>query len=114
MDINRFDSLVRTLSAGDSRRGAIRALAASGLAVGLTRLGLDRTDAKKKKKKLGQTCKKSKQCQGSLVCQPTNSQNSCYDTTVKRCCKKLGERCDDGCECCGVDVICNGHICQSA
>ena len=22
--------------------------------------------------------------------------------------------CDDGCECCGVSVICNGHYCQSA
>jgi hypothetical protein len=25
-----------------------------------------------------------------------------------------GGRCDYGCECCGLDVICNGHVCQSA
>jgi hypothetical protein len=119
VESNRFDSLARSLSAGESRRGAIKALAVSGLALGMARFGLGQADAKKKRKKLGQTCKKSKQCKGSLVCQITDEvpdpDQICRDVpAAKRCCVKLGERCDHGCDCCGTNVICNGHICETA
>lgn len=42
-----------------------------------------------------------------------NSQHS-YEETVKRCCIEEGDPCDQGYECCGVDVICNGGYCQGA
>jgi hypothetical protein len=121
MDSNRFDSLVRHISTGSTRRAAVKSLTAVGLGLGLTRLGLGQADAKKKKKRksLGQTCKKSKQCKGSLVCQITDEvpdpDQICRDVpAAKRCCVKLGERCDHGCDCCGTNVICNGHICETA
>jgi hypothetical protein len=93
-------------------------LVASGLGLGLTRLGLAETDAKKRKKRKkkkgnGGRCKKSSQCKGSLVCQVEQATDDCYPTAEKRCCVKEGGRCDDGCECCGVGAICNGHVCQS-
>jgi hypothetical protein len=115
MDSIRFDSLARSLSTSDSRRGAFRALAATGLGLGLTRFRFAETDAKKKhKKSLGARCKKSDECKGDLLCKNANSQNSCYDQTERRCCKKIGAACDDSCDCCGVDVICNGGFCQGA
>ena len=118
MDTNRFDSITRNLAAGDTRRGTLRKLAATGLGLGLARLGLGEAAAKKKKKKkpLNATCKKSKQCAGNLSCQVTEGDNQCgNDGQVgKTCCIPLGERCDYGCECCGTNVICNGHICETA
>jgi hypothetical protein len=118
MDKRRFDWLGTWLATNDSRRMTLRALGAGILASGLSGLGLREATAKHKKKKgkkaVTQTCKTSSQCKGSLVCQLANSQNSSFPTTVKRCCKKLGERCDDGGECCGIDVICNGHFCDAA
>jgi hypothetical protein len=113
MDRKRVDPLGKRLVISDTRRSTLRALAAGALATGLGGLGL-REALAKKKKSLGARCKKSDECKGKLNCKPTNSQNSCYDATQKRCCKKEGATCNDGCECCGVDVICNGHICQSA
>ncbi len=113
---SRFEPFSRWLATHNTRRTTLRALAAGALAAGLGNLGPRESSAKKGKKKkiLGARCKKSADCKGSLLCTPSNSQNSCYDLTEKRCCKKEGERCDDGCECCGIDVICNGHFCQSA
>ena len=116
MESNRFDAITRTLTSTGSRRGAVRAMAVAGLGLGMTRLGLENAAAKKKKKKknLSARCGKTDECKGNLLCQNANSQNGCYDQTEKRCCKKEGEHCEDGCECCGVDVICNGNFCQSA
>ena len=119
MDTMRFDALSRTLSGTTSRRDALRTLAAVGLglAVGQAGLGMAAAKSKKgkgKKKKLGDRCSSKDTCAGGLQCKVANSQNSCYDTSEQRCCKPIGARCDDGCECCGVDVICNGHYCQQA
>jgi hypothetical protein len=91
----------------------MRTLAAGGLGLGLVRIGLKPASAGAKKK-LGARCKKSKECKGDLKCKNSNSQNGCYATTEERCCKPIGADCNDGCECCGVDVICNGGYCQGA
>jgi hypothetical protein len=111
----RFDPLTKWQMASGTRRSTLRALAAAAVAAGVSGLGLREALAKKKKKKsLGATCKKTDNCKGQLLCKPSNSQNSCYDSTLKRCCKKEGAECEDSCDCCGVDVICNGGYCQSA
>jgi hypothetical protein len=115
----RFDSVTRTLATTGSRRGAFRTMAAAGLGLGLTRLGPGRATAKnkgkkKKKRNLGDRCSKTDQCKGKYLCKLSNSQNSCYDETERRCCVKEGGSCDDSCDCCGVDVICNGGFCQDA
>ena len=117
MESNRFDALTRSLTITGSRRGAFRTLAAAGLGLGLTKLGISGVLAKKgkkKKKDLGKTCKKTDQCKGSLVCQVALASDDCYPSAVKRCCVKDGGRCEDGCDCCGVGAICNGNYCQSA
>ena len=119
VDGMRFDSMARTLSASDSRRGAVKSLVALGVGLGLTRIGAveakNKGKSKKKgKKDLGDRCRKEYECRGNYECRNANSQNSCYASTEKRCCKKEGQPCDDGCECCGVDVIRNGGYCQSA
>ena len=113
METRRFDRLSAWLGASQSRRVTLRAVGAGVLASGLSGFGL-REALAKKKKSLGQTCKKTDDCKGKLLCKLTNSQNSCFDASQKRCCKKEGARCNDSCECCGIDVICNGHFCQSA
>jgi hypothetical protein len=114
MEKRRFELLSTWLGKSDSRRSTLRALGAGVFATGLGHLGPAESLAKKKKKPLGARCKKSGDCKGKLNCKSANSQNSCYDQTKKRCCKKEGATCNDSCECCGVDVICNGHMCQSA
>jgi hypothetical protein len=133
MDDIRFDFLTRHLSTTGSRRGAFRTIGAAGLGLGLLRLSVGDTLAKhhkhkhKKKKKnngppppppptqnLGDTCSSAEQCIGGLQCQVSNSQNSCFDSSVQRCCVADGGRCDNSCDCCGIDVICNGHYCQGA
>lgn len=66
MDDKRFDSLVRTLARGATRRGAARALAGLGLASALAPvLGMgDAADARRKKKRCRcsacQTCRKGR------------------------------------------------------
>lgn len=116
MDSNRFDSISREVAAIDSRRGLLKSIAATGLGLGLARVGLGSASAKKKRKKkgLGARCSKNDQCGGGYQCKVSNSQQSCYPENEKRCCKPIGAKCDDGCECCGVDVICNGGYCQGA
>jgi hypothetical protein len=121
MDTTRFDAIARHLAEPTARRAALKTLAATGLAVGLTKVGLRPilTDAKKRKKKgpkkpLGERCKKSKTCANGLSCQIANSHVGCFPDSEKRCCKPIGARCDDGCECCGTNVICNGHYCQQS
>jgi hypothetical protein len=123
METRRFDALARELSTGTTRRQAAQVLGAGAVGAALTRLGFGAAAAKKKrnkqkrkKKQLGQTCKKGKECQGALGCQLTQADpDHCgTDAAAKRCCVPQGGRCDYGCECCGSDVICNGHVCQSA
>jgi hypothetical protein len=134
MDGTGFDSLTRNLTTTGSRRGAFRTMAAAGLGLGLTRLDLSEALAKKKRRKkrkkkvntsppplpppptqtLGQTCSETSQCIGNLLCQVSNSQQSCYPDNVHRCCVADGLPCDNSCDCCGLDVICNGGYCQGA
>jgi hypothetical protein len=102
------------MASSTSRREALRSFAAVGLGLGLTRIGFDAASAAGKKKKLGTRCKKKAECAGGLQCKTSNSQNGCYAESEKRCCKPVGANCNDGCECCGVDVICNGGFCQKA
>lgn len=111
MESTRFDSLSRQLASTSSRRSTFRGIAAAGLGLGLATVGIKSASAKKK---LNARCKKSDECGGGLTCKKSNSQNSCYAKTQKRCCKPVGSNCNDGCDCCGVDVICNGGICSKA
>jgi hypothetical protein len=123
MDTTRFDAIARHLAEPTARRAALKTLAATGLAVGLTRVGLRPvpTDAKKGKKKkkgpkkpLGEQCNKSKTCANGLFCQIANDSQTCSGLSEKRCCKPIGADCDDGCDCCGTNVICNGGYCQQS
>ena len=114
MDSTRFDGLTRDLAGNATRRQTLRTLAAAGLGLGLASIGLKSTEAAKRKKKgVTERCKKSDQCGGGLSCKVANSQNY-YPKSEKRCCKPVGARCDDGIECCGIDVICNGGYCSNA
>jgi hypothetical protein len=90
----------------------MRTIVAGGLGLGLARLGLGAASADGKKK-LGARCQKSSECKGGLKCKKANSENGCYDKTEERCCVKLGGSCNDGCDCCGVGVICNGGVCDA-
>ena len=113
MDSTRLDRIARELAGPATRRQTLRTLTAAGLGLGIAGLGLASTEAAKSKK-LGSRCKKSSECSGSLQCKKANSQNGCYAKSEERCCKPVGAKCDDGCECCGVDVICNGGYCDKA
>lgn len=113
MDSTRFDALSRQLAATSSRRGAIRTMAAGGLSLSLARIGFGTASADDKKKKLGARCKKSSECKGALKCKKSNSENGCFAKTEERCCKPIGAPCNDGCDCCGVSVICNGGYCDA-
>jgi hypothetical protein len=66
---------------------------------------------------LRQPCTKSSQCKGDLLCATANSQNSCPgQATGTFCCvqSEVQAHCEDGCDCCGVSVICNGGFCDNA
>jgi hypothetical protein len=112
VESTRFDTFSRELAGSSSRRSAIRTLAAAGLGLGLAGIGLT-SAAAGGKKKLGQRCKKSSECKGGLKCKKANSENGCFAKTEERCCKPLGAPCNDGCDCCGVGVICNGGYCDA-
>jgi uncharacterized protein HemX len=138
MDNSRFDQLARKLSAAESRRGAVTTLAAASLGLGLTRFGLGdalarkKKNKKKKKKKknknnntnpnentknLSEACSNTDECIGDLLCQVANSQQSCPGQEVGTyCCvpTDVQAQCNTSCDCCGLDVICNGGYCQSA
>ena len=132
MESTRFDAIARVLAGMSSRRSAMRTIAAGGLGLGLgaTALGLEDALAgkhhrKHKNKKTKTTkagtdskvvrdvCTKSYTCQGDLVCEVANSENGCGQETGKHCCVPLGGPCEDGCDCCGVGVICNGKKCDA-
>jgi hypothetical protein len=112
LDIRRFDAVSRQLGVASSRRGAMRALAAGGLGLGLARIGLQSASAGGKKR-LGARCQKSSECKGALKCKKSNSEHGCFVKTKERCCKPLGAPCTDGCDCCDVAVICNGGYCDA-
>jgi hypothetical protein len=117
MESSRFDAIVRQISRTSNRRQAMTALAAGGLGLGLARLGLTGSAAKKGKKKKkdnGARCKKTAECKGRLVCNVALANEDCYPAAEKRCCVSLGGFCNDSCECCGVGRICNGHVCEVA
>jgi hypothetical protein len=66
---------------------------------------------------LRQPCSTTADCEGILLCQPANSQNSCpSQATGTFCCvpSEVQDRCNDSCECCGINVICNGGFCVNA
>ena len=127
LDSTRFDILTRTLSSTESRREAVRTLTAAGLGLGVTRLGLGtalagkhkgkRKRKKKNTKDLREECSKTSQCKGDLLCRFANSQQSCPgQETGKFCCVETDVQapCEDSCDCCGLDIICNDGYCQSA
>jgi hypothetical protein len=140
MDSARFDKLTRELLAANSRRDVVKTVAA-GLGVGLAWLGLHEELSKAKGKKgkgkgkgkknrkkrrrnknvdtkgLREPCTETAECKGDLLCDVAYSQMSCPgQETGKFCCVQtdVQKRCEDGCECCGLDVICNGGFCQGA
>ena len=112
MESTRFDGMTRALTTTNSRRGALKALTAVGLSFGIARVGSGVATANGKKS-LSARCKKSTECKGSLVCQKANAEHGCFATTEKRCCVKLEGHCSDGCDCCGVGVICDGGFCKA-
>jgi hypothetical protein len=66
---------------------------------------------------LQQPCSSDYQCVGDLVCQVANSQNGNPERANQPVCcvpPDVQAKCDDGSDCCGVDVICNGGYCQGA
>ena len=110
MESTRFDSLSRQLASTSSRRSTFRGLAAAGLGLGLASIGIKSASAKKR---VQARCRKSDECGGGLKCKKANSQHF-YPKTEKRCCIQVGGHCDDGIDCCGIDVICNGGYCDKA
>ena len=110
MDRKHFD--IVELSVANNRRDALKALAAMGTGLTVAHLGRQTTLAGGKKH-LSARCKKSSECSGSLICKKANSENGCFAKTETRCCVKLGGHCNDGCDCCGVGVICNGGFCDA-
>lgn len=102
MDGDRFDAMAKTLAGIGSRRAALRTLAASGLAAGLTPLGFEVAAACKKS---GRTCDKNndccnKQCKGGRK----GKKGKCQ-------CARVGRRCSsfaDFNDCCGSSMSCLG------
>ena len=111
MDNSRFEQVTRRLSNDSTRRNFCKVAGAGALGVAMARLGLGGAVAACKKVTI--KCDENSECCGALVCRRANSQNY-YPKTVKRCCRPIGDNCNQGIDCCGVDVICNGGICQKA
>lgn len=66
---------------------------------------------------LQEPCTYDAECIGELVCQVANSQNGNPErANTPVCCvpPDVQARCDNGSDCCGVSVICNGGYCQSS
>jgi hypothetical protein len=66
---------------------------------------------------LQQPCSSDYQCVGDLVCQIANSQNGNPERANQPVCcvpPDVQAKCDNGSDCCGVSVICNGGYCQGA
>jgi hypothetical protein len=113
MDGICFDGITRDLAANSSRRGAVRALAASALAMGLSRLGL--ADVAAGCKQVGQKCAKDKECCRGLACK--GKKCACGRGTQKcgkDCCGR-GEKClpggDGAATCCPELKVCGKTCC---
>jgi hypothetical protein len=117
MDGTRFDFIVKTLVAHAPRREAIKALTSGTLAVVAAKLGVDKTDARKKKRrcrKRRQTCGRKKCCghkSGLVACRefPTTT---CTTLSGRFCCGLEGAACSNdpsinNCDCCD-GLFCGG------
>jgi hypothetical protein len=123
MDETRFDNLTRTLQRLASRRAALKAAGASGLAASLAVLGRDAEAKKKKKNK-----KKGPKCAGNFLGCANNasccSQNCCttLDNSDRFCVSKVDIICcppeiRGGCDpefptCCPPDSFEEGFCCR--
>lgn len=91
MDANEFDSVIRRLATGRTRRGVLRGLLAGGVAVAIGGTAME-AEAGKRCKKAGAPCTSNKQCcpkDTKRVCKvPSNGSNS--DTF---CCGGAGAKC---------------------
>lgn len=105
MEADRFDDIIRTLSAAPSRRIIVQAFAGLTLAGGLgTLAGLRDADARKKKRKK----KKKKKSAASGGCipacggeTPTCCSGNCVNTATNESnCGSCGETCPPGQTCC--------------
>ena len=107
MEGTRFDVLMRRLATTDSRRGAVKNLAAAGLGLGL--LPAPGGEARKKRKK---------RCRRLLAfCKPNGKRKCCNDLVCStrgdahQCRKGLGESCADSNECASI-LLCISGVCD--
>lgn len=102
MDSDRFDSIIKVLATGITRRGVGMGLAAlSGLE--LARIDSEAKRKKKKKKKppckgLVGSCSSPSQCCAGLACEDVPG--NCPESGTY-CCAKPQGTCGDPCDCCG-------------
>ena len=95
MDSRRFDALARTLSAGASRRGALRGLVAAVVALAITGDAEARKRRRKKKRcrKLRQPCRpEGRKCCNGRTCGGVPPDHFC--------CQQGGEPCKGNGDCC--------------
>jgi hypothetical protein len=118
LDRNRLGFIVKTLITHAPRRDAIKTLASGGLAAVGIKLGVDATDAGKKKRKCRQrrqTCGGKKKCcghkSGLTACRqfPTTT---CTTLSGRFCCGLEGAVCNNdltinNCDCCD-GLFCGG------
>ena len=107
MDANEFDSVIRRLATGRTRRGVLRGLLAGGVAVAIGGTAME-AEAGKRCKKAGAPCSGNKQCcpkETKRVCKvPTGGSSS--DTF---CCGGVGAKCGGvGARCGGAGAKCGG------
>jgi hypothetical protein len=111
MDDRRFDSLVKTLTSGGSRRGILRTLGTATVAAVAARLGLANDAEAKKKRKKKKKCKgNTRKCNGKCI--PQN--DCCVDADCEDQKFCVGGQCvtkEVGCQ---IDADCRGagEICQ--
>lgn len=105
MDGQRFDRMTRMLGQGKSRRTVLQTVAATVLAGGLGRLGLENAAAACRES--GEQCRRNKQC-----CSKRCKKGKCR-------CRKLGGTCKTSNQCCSqscepiVNCIDCGRCCQT-
>ncbi|HET7092183.1 MAG TPA: hypothetical protein VFI22_01865 [Thermomicrobiales bacterium] len=119
MDDNRFDAATRFLARADSRRGAVRQLAGSGLAASLAWLQRQPTSARKHRR---QPCENNLDCGRKKVCivvaggklncvsaKCKSNEKLCKNADFHACCPK-GTACCAGSEsasCCADGTTCD-------
>src|SRR4051794_6527217 len=112
VDDLRFDTWVRTLARGRSRRAVVGGLLGSGAAIVAARFGLDTVRARRYTASWGDPCWDSDQCYAAdapLVC----AWNGCGHDGDYNCCTYDGSRCGDDCDCCGYST-CVGGWCTAS